>query len=52
MKGEEGCEERWACCKKPIKIEGCAWRYTCCQMDMGELYFKRYCPKETVLTSW
>ena len=35
-KGDEGCEEMWACCKKPVENEGCGWRYTCCQMDMGK----------------
>ena len=36
LKGDEGCEEMWACCKKPVENEGCGWRYTCCQMDMGK----------------
>ena len=39
-KGDEGCEEMWACCKKPVENEGCGWRYTCCQMDMGKFFSK------------
>ena len=40
-KGDEGCEEMWACCKKPVENEGCGWRYTCCQMDMGKFFPSR-----------